>query len=55
METALDRGRAVRAFARSADTLAEYPALERMTGDAPNADDLARALEGVRAVVVTST
>ena len=53
METVLDRGHGVRAFARSAETLSERPALERMTGDALNADDIARALDGVRAVVVT--
>lgn len=52
METALDRGLTVRAFARSADTLAEHPELERMAGDALNADDIAKALDGVRAVIV---
>ncbi len=52
METALNRGLTVRAFARSADTLAEHPELELMAGDALNADDIAKALDGVRAVVV---
>lgn len=52
METALDRGLAVRAFARSADALAEHPLLERMAGDALNPTDIAKALSGVRAAVV---
>jgi hypothetical protein len=52
MKTALDRGLSVRAFARSADTLAKHPALDRMAGDALNADDIAKAIDRVRAVVV---
>lgn len=52
METALDRGSSVRAFARSADKLKEHPRLDRMAGDALNKDDIAKALDGVRAVVV---
>ncbi|WP_147127096.1 NAD(P)-dependent oxidoreductase [Shimia ponticola] len=52
METALDRGHSVRAFARSADNLDEQANLDRCAGDATKQDDIARALDGVGAVVV---
>ncbi|MEL6913607.1 MAG: NAD(P)-binding oxidoreductase [Pseudomonadota bacterium] len=52
METALERGLSVRAFARSADSLPERAGLERFPGDALDAGSIARALEGVGAVVV---
>ncbi len=51
VEEALSRGLAVRAFARSADTLPPAPDLELYAGDALNSDDVASALKGVRAVV----
>jgi len=52
METALEGGHAVRAFARSADKLDEKPGLERMAGNALNAEDVARALDGAGAVIL---
>lgn len=52
MQTALDRGHPVRAFARSASKLPEHPALDRVAGDALQANDLAQALDGAGAVVV---
>jgi len=51
LEEALSRALPVRAFARSANTLPEKPNLQRHAGDALDADDVASALEGVRAVV----
>lgn len=51
MQTALDRGHKVRAFARSADSLPEQPNLERCAGDALNPEDISKALHGVGAVV----
>lgn len=48
---ALSRGLAVRAFARGAATLAPEPNLEPFVGDAREAGDVTRALEGVRAVI----
>ena len=48
---ALSRGLTVRAFARGADTLDPQDGLEPFVGDARDADDVARAVEGVRAVV----
>ncbi|MEO0999073.1 MAG: NAD(P)-binding oxidoreductase [Pseudomonadota bacterium] len=53
VEEALSRGLPVRAFARSADTLAPRDLLEPMVGDARSADSVAAALEGVRAVIYT--
>ncbi|MEL7300008.1 MAG: NAD(P)-binding oxidoreductase [Pseudomonadota bacterium] len=52
MEYALERGLIVRAFARSADTLPEQDGLERVAGDALDAGDIARALDGAGAVIV---
>lgn len=52
MQAALERGHHVRAFARSADTLEEHASLDRKAGDALNSDDMARAVEGVDAVIV---
>lgn len=52
MEDALERGLRVRAFSRSADTLPEHPELKRFQGDALSPDDVARALQGVGAVIV---
>ena len=50
---ALDRGHRVRAFARSAQSLAlEHDALEKRTGDATRPDDVAAALDGVDAVIL---
>lgn len=51
VEEALSRGMSVRAFARSAEKLPAQDGLEPFVGDALNADDVARALHGVRAVV----
>ena len=51
MEEALSRGHDVRAFARSAETLEDRPALERFGGDALNASDVAEALSDVDAVI----
>ncbi|MFQ6547604.1 NAD(P)-dependent oxidoreductase [Aestuariibius sp. 2305UL40-4] len=51
VEEALSRGLAVRAFARGADKLDPTPKLEPFAGDALKAEDVARALEGVRAVI----
>lgn len=52
METALDRDIPVRAFARSADQLPDHPKLERIAGDALNSEDIAKAVQGVGAVIV---
>lgn len=51
MEDALSRGLSVRAFARGANDLPERKGLERVAGDARKADEVAKALEGVRAVI----
>lgn len=51
---ALDRGHRVRAFARSAEAMTlEHEMLEKRAGDATRADDLAAALDGVEAVLLT--
>ncbi|MEM9343766.1 MAG: NAD(P)-binding oxidoreductase [Pseudomonadota bacterium] len=53
-ETALARGHQVRAMSRSAaDQLEPAEGLEPFPGDATNADDVARAVAGVDAVIVT--
>lgn len=49
---ALQAGHAVRGFARSAADMAPAPGLEPWPGDATDAGDLARALDGVDAVVL---
>ena len=51
VDEALSRGLRVRGFARGADSLAPRDGLEPFAGDALDAADLARALEGVRAVI----
>ncbi len=51
VDEALGRGLQVRGFARGADSLAPREGLEAFAGDAQNPADLARALEGVRAVI----
>ncbi len=51
MEEALSRGLPVRAFARSAGDLAPAEGLEPWPGDATDAGDVGRALEGTRAVI----
>lgn len=51
VDAALRRGLPVRGFARSADKMAARDGLEPVAGDARNRDDLARALEGARAVI----
>lgn len=52
VEAALDRGHAVRAMGRSADTLPQdAPGLEPFRGDALDGGDVSRALAGVDAVV----
>lgn len=51
VDEAVKRGLPVRAFARSADTLAGRDLVETFKGDALSADDVSRALKGVRAVV----
>lgn len=51
MKMALARGHKVRAFARSADKLDPRDGLERIKGDARNAEDVAAALQGAKAVV----
>lgn len=51
---ALQRGHDVRAFARSADRIAiDDPKLEKIAGDACSAEDVAAAVRGVDAVIVT--
>ena len=49
---ALRRGHRVRAFARSAGDMAPREGLEPFTGDATDATDLDRALQGVDAVIL---
>ncbi|WP_299784353.1 NAD(P)-binding oxidoreductase [uncultured Marivita sp.] len=51
MDEAVRRGLSVRAFARSADTLEATDLVEPCKGDAKNAEDVARALSGARAVI----
>ena len=51
VDEALHRGQRVRGFARSAESLAPRDGLEPFAGDAQTPEDLARALEGVRAVI----
>jgi len=51
VDEALSRGLRVRGFARSADSLAPRDGLEPFAGDAQDVADLARALEGARAVI----
>lgn len=51
MQEALERGHSVRAFARSADKLDPREGLELCAGDALDAGDVARALNGMEAVV----
>ncbi len=51
MEEALSRGLPVRAFARSAGELAPAEGLEPVAGDATDAGDVARALDGAGAVI----
>lgn len=48
---ALEKGLAVRGFARRADRLPPRDGLEPVAGDARNPDDLARAVAGTRAVI----
>lgn len=49
----LERGHRVRAFARSAQSIPiEHDLLEKRTGDATRADDVAAALDGVDAVIL---
>ncbi|MFP4450251.1 MAG: NAD(P)-dependent oxidoreductase [Rhodosalinus sp.] len=48
----LERGLRVRAMARSAEGMAEAEGLERFPGDATDAQDLTRALEGQEAVIL---
>lgn len=50
-DESLSRGLPVRAFARSAGDMAATPGLEPFAGDALKPDDVANALNGVRAVV----
>lgn len=51
VEEALRRGLFVRGFARSAEKMAKRDGLEPVAGDARNPDDLARAVQGARAVI----
>lgn len=51
VDEALSRGLPVRAFARSAGDLPPAPRLEPCAGDATDARDVARALQGTRAVI----
>lgn len=52
VQAALDAGHEVRAFARSAASIAiDAPRLEKFTGNALAADDVTRALDGVDAVI----
>ena len=54
VEMGLASGHSVRAFARSADSIAfDDPALEKRQGDALSPDDLEPALDGVDAVIQT--
>ncbi|OSQ47031.1 hypothetical protein MGEO_16515 [Marivita geojedonensis] len=51
LDEAVRRRLPVRAFARSADTLTATDLVEPFKGDATSAEDVARALKGVRAVI----
>lgn len=51
LDEAVLRGLPVRAFARSADTLKASDLVEPFKGDATSAEDVARALDGVQAVI----
>ncbi len=52
VDYALERGCSVRAMARGADNIdLEHERLEKFSGDATDADDVRRALEGVDAVI----
>lgn len=51
LDEAVLRGLPVRAFARSADTLEASDLVEPFKGDATSAEDVARALDGVQAVI----
>jgi putative NADH-flavin reductase len=51
VDEAVQRGLPVRAFGRSADRLDASDLVEPFVGDAKSADDVARALTGVRAVI----
>lgn len=51
LDEALTRGCDVRAFARSAGDVPETPRLDRLAGDARNAADVARAVDGMDAVI----
>jgi len=54
VDYALERGHDVRAFARSAGDLPiEHPKLEKMPGDATNPSDLAQAVAGTDAVLLS--
>lgn len=53
VKAGLARGHEVRAFARSAGDMDTVDGLEPFAGDATNADDVARALDGVDAVLQT--
>ena len=50
-DEALSRHHSVRAFGRTADTLEQKPGLEPWVGDALDADDVARALDGGDTVI----
>jgi putative NADH-flavin reductase len=51
VEEALRQGLSVRGFARSAEKMAKRDGLEPVAGDARDPDDLARAVQGARAVI----
>lgn len=54
VDYALERGHSVRAFARSAADLGiDHEALEKMPGDASDPEDIARAVTGTDAVILT--
>lgn len=51
LDAALAQGHSVRGFARTADTLPEHPNLEPVAGDATDPDVVAKAVDGVSAVI----
>ncbi|MEL6167621.1 MAG: NAD(P)H-binding protein [Pseudomonadota bacterium] len=54
VETALNRGQSVRAFSRNAEALdRDDPNLEQVSGDAREPADVARAIDGASAVIMT--
>jgi len=53
VDAALNRGHHVRAMARGAGNLASRDGLEPFVGDATSAEDVARAIDGVGAVIQT--